>query len=51
MLPRRITGLCRKQQKRMSVMVAMAQKAGKNLFHIQDLFVVVVLLCMIVVAI
>ncbi|PSN44716.1 hypothetical protein C0J52_16648 [Blattella germanica] len=28
MLPRRVTGLCRKQQKRMSKMVAMAQKAG-----------------------
>ncbi|KAJ9589911.1 hypothetical protein L9F63_016972 [Diploptera punctata] len=28
MLPRRITGLCRKQQKRFSKMVAMAQKAG-----------------------
>ncbi|XP_071453836.1 large ribosomal subunit protein mL66 [Hetaerina americana] len=28
MLPRRITGLCKKQQKRISVMVAMAQKAG-----------------------
>ncbi|KDR24159.1 39S ribosomal protein S18a, mitochondrial [Zootermopsis nevadensis] len=28
MLPRRVTGLCRNQQKRMSKMVAMAQKAG-----------------------
>uniref|UniRef100_A0A1L8E0W2 Putative mitochondrial ribosomal protein s18a n=1 Tax=Nyssomyia neivai TaxID=330878 RepID=A0A1L8E0W2_9DIPT len=28
MLPRRITGLCRKQQKRMFILVAMAQKAG-----------------------
>ncbi|XP_046401817.1 28S ribosomal protein S18a, mitochondrial [Ischnura elegans] len=28
MLPRRITGLCRKQQKRVSTMVTMAQKAG-----------------------
>lgn len=28
MLPRRITGLCRRQQKRISCMVAMAQKAG-----------------------
>ncbi|GLV40178.1 mitochondrial ribosomal protein S18A [Carabus blaptoides fortunei] len=28
MLPRRITGLCKKQQKRISSMVAMAQKAG-----------------------
>ncbi|KAF5292349.1 hypothetical protein FQA39_LY03383, partial [Lamprigera yunnana] len=28
MLPRRITGLCRKQQKRMSSLVTMAQKAG-----------------------
>lgn len=28
MLPRRITGLCRRQQKRISNMVAMAQKAG-----------------------
>lgn len=27
-LPRRITGLCRIQQKRVSTMVAMAQKAG-----------------------
>jgi len=30
MLPRRITGLCRKQQKRISYMVAMAQKAGNK---------------------
>lgn len=28
MLPRRITGLCKKQQKRVSNMVSMAQKAG-----------------------
>ncbi|RZC34518.1 Ribosomal S18 domain containing protein [Asbolus verrucosus] len=28
MLPRRITGLCNKQQKRMSILVAMAHKAG-----------------------
>ncbi|XP_018563367.1 39S ribosomal protein S18a, mitochondrial [Anoplophora glabripennis] len=28
MLPRRITGLCKKQQKRMSSLVTMAQKAG-----------------------
>lgn len=28
MLPRRITGLCKRQQKRVSNMVAMAQKAG-----------------------
>ncbi|KAG5884976.1 hypothetical protein JTB14_000367 [Gonioctena quinquepunctata] len=28
MLPRRITGLCRSQQKRMSSLVTMAQKAG-----------------------
>ena len=28
MLPRRITGLCKKQQKRIGTMVAMAQKAG-----------------------
>lgn len=28
MLPRRITGLCRKQQTRMSILVSMAQKAG-----------------------
>jgi small subunit ribosomal protein S18 len=28
MLPRRITGLCRLQQKRVSNMVSMAQKAG-----------------------
>lgn len=28
MLPRRITGLCRKQQKKMSSLVTMAQKAG-----------------------
>jgi len=28
MLPRRVTGLCRLQQKRVSKMVAMAQKAG-----------------------
>ncbi|XP_055694998.1 39S ribosomal protein S18a, mitochondrial [Lutzomyia longipalpis] len=28
MLPRRITGLCSKQQRRMSILVAMAQKAG-----------------------
>lgn len=30
MMPRRVTGLCRKQQKRMSSLVAMAQKAGKS---------------------
>ena len=29
MLPRRVTGLCKKQQKRMGVLVTMAQKAGK----------------------
>lgn len=28
MLPRRITGLCRKQQNRMSILVSMAQKSG-----------------------
>lgn len=28
MLPRRITGLCKRQQKKMSMLVAMAQKAG-----------------------
>lgn len=28
MLPRRITGLCNVQQKRITTMVAMAQKAG-----------------------
>ncbi|KAJ8932076.1 hypothetical protein NQ314_014978 [Rhamnusium bicolor] len=28
MLPRRVTGLCRKQQRRMSALVTMAQKAG-----------------------
>lgn len=28
MLPRRITGLCKRQQKKMSALVAMAQKAG-----------------------
>lgn len=28
MLPRRITGLCRKQQKRIGTLVTMAQKAG-----------------------
>lgn len=28
MLPRRITGLCRRQQKKIGTMVAMAQKAG-----------------------
>lgn len=28
MLPKRITGLCNKQQKRMSTLVTMAQKAG-----------------------
>jgi len=28
MLPRRITGLCKRQQKRVSTMVTMAQKAG-----------------------
>jgi small subunit ribosomal protein S18 len=30
MLPRRVTGLCKRQQKRISTMVAMAQKAGKD---------------------
>lgn len=29
MLPRRITGLCRMQQKKIGKMVSMAQKAGK----------------------
>lgn len=29
MLPRRITGLCKPQQKRVSTLVAMAQKAGR----------------------
>lgn len=29
MLPRRITGLCKMQQKRIGTMVAMAQKAGE----------------------
>lgn len=29
MLPRRVTGLCSKQQKKMRILVAMAQKAGK----------------------
>lgn len=29
MLPRRVTGLCRSQQKRMSSLVTMAHKAGK----------------------
>lgn len=28
MLPRRITGLCRRQQKKMGMLVTMAQKAG-----------------------
>lgn len=28
MLPRRITGLCKSQQKRVSTLVTMAQKAG-----------------------
>lgn len=28
MLPRRVTGLCKRQQKRMGTMVTMAQKAG-----------------------
>lgn len=31
MLPRRITGLCTKQQKRMSSLVTMAQKAGNTI--------------------
>lgn len=30
MLPRRVTGLCKIQQKRVSTMVTMAHKAGKN---------------------
>lgn len=30
MLPRRITGLCRRQQKKIGKMVSMAQKAGKK---------------------
>lgn len=37
MLPRRITGLCKKQQKRISSMVSMAQKAGKII--LKELFV------------
>lgn len=32
MLPRRITGLCRPQQKRVATLVAMAQKAGNKFF-------------------
>lgn len=28
MLPRRITGLCKKEQKKITTLVAMAQKAG-----------------------
>lgn len=28
MLPRRITGLCKRQQRRIGTMVTMAQKAG-----------------------
>lgn len=30
MLPKRITGLCSRQQKKIGKMVSMAQKAGKN---------------------
>lgn len=30
MLPKRITGLCSKQQKKMSSLVTMAQKAGNH---------------------
>lgn len=30
MLPRRVTGLCKRQQKKIGTMVTMAQKAGKN---------------------
>lgn len=29
-LPARVTGLCKEQQKRISYLIAMAQKAGKN---------------------
>lgn len=37
MLPRRITGLCNVQQKRITTMVAMAQKAGNlKRFSIQN---------------
>lgn len=32
MLPRRITGLCKKQQRRVSTLVTMAQKAGNSDF-------------------
>lgn len=31
MLPRRITGLCRRQQKKVGTMVTMAQKAGREM--------------------
>lgn len=32
MLPKRITGLCNRQQKKIGKMVSMAQKAGKIIF-------------------
>lgn len=34
MLPQRITGLCRVQQKRIGTLVTMAQKAGKKYFYL-----------------
>lgn len=36
MLPKRITGLCKKQQKYIGSLVTMAQKAGKILFLFQE---------------
>lgn len=38
MLPRRVTGLCKKQQKRVGTLVTMAHKAGK--YFISDLLYV-----------
>lgn len=44
-LPRRVTGLCRKQQKYVSSLIIMAQKAGKCyryklLFHVFNIIVI-----------
>lgn len=52
MLPRRITGLCKSQQKRMSSLVTMAHKAGKFypliVCYIFQLLYIVPIMCIII---
>lgn len=43
MLPRRITGLCRRQQKKMGKLVTMAQKAGSYNHHNHLIYIVYIL--------